>query len=87
MGHRRYNNLETEQKIFVIQGLSRPLLGRPAIEALAIVSVVEPIMTQEKVAEKFPQLFQGLEKLKDNFYSIKIQSNSQPYALTMPRCV
>ena len=86
MGHLRYNNLETEQKIFVIQGLSRPLLGRPAIEALAIVSVVEPIMTLEKIAEKFPQLFQGLGKLKDN-YSIKLQSNSQPYALTMPRRV
>ena len=86
MGHLRYNNLETEQKIFVIQGLSRPLLGRPAIEALAIVSVVEPIMTLEKVSEKFPQLFQGLGKLTDN-YSIKLQSNSEPYALTTPRRV
>ena len=86
MGHLRYNNLETEQKIFVIQGLSRPLLGRPAIEALAIVSVVEPIMTLERVSEKFPQLFQGLGKLTDN-YSIKLQSNSQPYALTTPRRV
>ena len=85
-GHLRYNDLETEQKIFVVQGLSKPLLGRPAIEALAIVSMVEPIMTLAKVAEAFPQLFQGLGKLKDN-YTIKLQNNCQPYALTTPRRV
>ena len=66
VGHLRYNSLETEQKIFVIQGLSRPLLGRPAIKALSIVSVVEPIMSLDSVTEKFPRHFQGLGKLKDN---------------------
>ena len=81
-----YNDLETEQKIFVVQGLSKPLLGRPAIEALAIVSMVEPIMTLAKVAEAFPLLFQGLGKLKDN-YTIKLQNNCQPYVLTTPRRV
>ena len=85
-GHLRYNDLETEQKIFVVQGLSKPLLGRPVIEALAIVSMVEPIMTLAKVAEAFPLLFQGLGKLKDN-YTIKLQNNCQPYALTTPRRV
>ena len=66
MSHLRYNNLEIEQKIFVIQGLNRPLLGLPAIETLAIVSMVEPIMILEKVAEIFPCLFQSLVKMKDN---------------------
>ena len=69
----------------MIQGLSRPLLGRPAIEALAIVSIVAPV-TLNTVSEKFPQLFEGLGKLKDN-YSIKLQSNCQPYALATPRRV
>ena len=50
MGHLRYNNLKIEQKIFVIQGLSRPLLGLPAFETLAIFTMVEPIMTIEKVS-------------------------------------
>ena len=59
VGNLRYNNFETEQNIFVIQGLSRPLLGRPAIEALAIVSVVEPILTLDNVVGKFPRLFEG----------------------------
>ena len=45
VGHLRYNSLEIEQTIFVIQGLNRPLLGHPAIEALSIVSEVEPIMS------------------------------------------
>ena len=53
VGHLRYNSLETEQTIFVIQGLSRPLLGHPAIEALSIVSEVEPIMSFDCVTEKF----------------------------------
>ena len=30
VGRLRYNNVETEQNIFVIQGLSRPLLGTPS---------------------------------------------------------
>ena len=86
VGNLRYNNFETEQNIFVIQGLSRPLLGCPAIEALAIVSVLEPILTLDNVVEKFPRLFEGLGKLKDN-YSIKLQNNCQAYALTTPRRV
>ena len=65
MGHLRYNNLKIEQKIIVIQGLSRPLLGLPAIGTLAIVSMVEPIMTLKKAVEIFPY-FQNLVKLKDN---------------------
>ena len=84
VGVLQYNNLQTEQNIFVIKGLSKPLLGRPAIEALALFSVVEPIMTLNSVVNKFPQLFQGLGKLKDN-YSIKLHNDCQPYALTTPR--
>ena len=37
----QYNNLQTEQNIFVIKGLRKSLLGCPAIEALALFSVVE----------------------------------------------
>ena len=86
VGHLRYNDVETEEPIFVIQGLSRPLLGCPAIEALSLVSVVEPIMSLDNVTEKFPRLFQGLGKLKDN-YTAKLQNNCQPHALTIPRWV
>ena len=86
VGLLQYNNLQTEQTIFVIKGLSKPLLGRPAIEALALVSMVEPIMTLNSVVNKFPQLFQGLGKLKDN-YCIKLHNDCQPYALTTPRRV
>jgi len=70
----------------VIKGLSKPLLGHPAIEALAFVSMVEPIMMLNSVFNKFPQLFQGLGKLKDN-YCIKLHNDCQPYALTTPRRV
>ena len=87
VGHFKHKEIETKQEIFVVRGLSKPLLGRPAIEALAIVSLVEPVTVQSNsIIQKFPKLFQGLGKLKDN-YCIKLQSDAQPYALTTPRRV
>ena len=73
VGLLQYNNLQTEQNIFVIKGLSKPLLGCPAIAAIALVSVVKPIMMLNSVINKFPQLFQGLGKLKD-----KITASNYP---------
>ena len=54
MGHFRYNNVETEQKKYIIQGHSGSLLGHSTIEALAIVSMVKSFMTLEEVDEKIP---------------------------------
>ena len=84
-GYLRHNDTETKQEIFVVHGLSKPLLGRPAIEAMSIVLLVEPVtLQQNSIIQKFPRVFQGLGRLKDS-YSIKLHSNSQPYALTTPR--
>ena len=84
-GHLRHNSVETKQEIFVVRGLSKPLLGRPAIEALAMVLLVEPLTLQENcIIQKFPKVFQGLGRLKDS-YRIKLQNSCQPYALTTPR--
>ena len=38
-----YQDKEIYQDIFVVQGLAKPLLGRPAIDALQMVSMVEPV--------------------------------------------
>ena len=77
------NNVELEQEIFVVEGLDKPLLRRPAIEGLKIVS---PVQAEESVVQKFPKLFQGLGRLKDN-YTIKLRENAEPYALNTPRRV
>ena len=70
VGHLTYSNSETKQNISVIQGLSKPLLGLPAIEALSIVSVVEPIMIVDSIAQKFPKLFQCLGSSKIITYQV-----------------
>ena len=84
--HLKRNNVELEQEIFVVKGLDKPLLGRPAIEGLKIVSLVGPVQAEESVVQKFPKLFQGLGRLKDN-YTIKLRENAEPYALNTPRRV
>ena len=75
----------TQQEIYVIRGLRKALLGRPAIEALQVVQQVEPIQASI-VTKKFPELFQGLGRLKDN-YRIQLLNEAKPFALTTPRRV
>ena len=84
----QYNDKEIYQDIFVVKGLTKPLLGRPAIDALQLVSMIEPISTQPHPAiQGFPKLFQGLGKLQGRPYSISLRSDAQPYALCTPRRV
>ncbi len=84
-GTMKRNGKELQNEIYVVSGLRKPLLGRPAIEALGIVSLVEPVL-EGNIAKQFPKLFQGLGKLEDN-YTIKLCDDSQPFALTTPRRV
>ena len=69
----------------MIHGLRRALLGKPAIEALRVVTLVEPIL-KEEVEKEFQDLFEGLGRLQDN-YQIKLRDDAQPFALTTPRRV
>ena len=75
----------TKQNVYVVQDLNRALLGLPAIEALQVVSFVEPVQVSE-LFTLFPNLFTGLGKLKDN-YQIKLTSDAKPYTLQAPRRV
>ena len=43
-GYLTYQDKEIYQDNFVVQGLAKPLLGYSAIDALDIVSLVEPVM-------------------------------------------
>ena len=73
----------TQQEIYVIRGLRKALLGRPAIEALQVVQQVQPVQASN-IVKNFPELFQGLGRLKDN-YKIQLLSEAKPFALTTPR--
>ena len=75
----------TQQEIYVIRGLRKALLGRPAIEALQVVQQVQSVQASS-IVKDFPELFQGLGRLKDN-YKIQLLSEAKPFALTTPRRV
>ena len=82
-GRLNRNDTEVKQDIFVIHGLQKALLGRPAIECLKIVSQVEQVQTTDTI-DRFPQLFSGLGRLKER-YKIKLRSDAKPFALSTPR--
>lgn len=96
-----WKNKIIRSDIFVIKNLEEPLLGKPAIENLGIITRIDAISKPEiileskdvyyvedklNVEEEYPQLFKGLGKLKGE-YNICIKPNSKPYAITCPRRV
>ena len=80
------------QDIYVVRNLNQALLGRPAIEALKILSkgnlssVVEQSEELAKYKKEFPKLFSGLGKL-EGAYRIDLKEDAKPYAITTPRNV
>ena len=75
----------TVQDLYVIRGLAKPLLGRPAIESLKLVEVVGEVRSsQPNYQEKYRSLFTGLGKF-EQAYDIKLKDNAKPYVLTVPR--
>ena len=75
----------TLQEMYVVEKLHKPLLGRPAIEALGLLARVRSVK-QEKPIECFPQLFQGLGRLQGE-YSIQLKEGAVQFAQTAPRRV
>ena len=67
----------------MVKGLRKPLLGRPAIKGLGVVSQIEQVHTKD-IVNGFSHLFRGLGRLKDN-YTIKLSKDAQPFSLTTPR--
>ena len=80
-----HNDTRSKQWIYVMRGLKKPLLGKPGIEALKLLKIVQPVH-QEPITTDFQDLFEGLGKLQDN-YHIKLKPDAQPYALTTSRRV
>ncbi|MCY3930012.1 MAG: RNase H-like domain-containing protein, partial [Acidobacteria bacterium] len=79
---------ETEETVYVVRSLRRPLLGRPAIESLRLVKRVNTVvsMTSSDIKHRFSKLFTGLGRLQGN-YHICLKPGAKPYSLTTPRRV
>ena len=63
-GKLSYNNTESCEEIFVIQGLKTPLVGRPAISSL-----------NTRITKRFPELFEGLGQMTGE-YHINLQPHT-----------
>lgn len=72
----------SDQMIYVVKDCTTPLLGKPAIEALDIVRIVNNV----QVESKHPKLFSGLGVMEGK-YDIKLSENYTPYAVNAPRKV
>ena len=75
-----------EEEIFVVRRLSKPLLGRPAIESLDLLRHVNTIESKENLKKQYPKLFSELGKLESE-YRIQLRADSTPFALITPRRV
>ena len=80
-------NATALQDIYVVKGLQKALLGRPAIEALGVAVRVDQILDNKATVKgKFPQLFHGLGCMR-GAYQIQLKDHAVPFALTVPRRV
>ena len=77
----------SDTRAYVVQGLHRPLLRRPAIESLNLVGQVEPVLTQkDAIVQKFPHLFQGVGCMEGT-YNVTLKEGAMAFSLTTPRRV
>lgn len=70
------NKAKTQQELYIVQNLQRALLGRPTIEALRVVTRIEPI-SETDIVNRFPEVFKGLGKVEGS-YEIKLKKEATP---------
>eukprot|EP00731_Ephydatia_muelleri_P034154 Em0049g1a len=82
-----YRNATVVEEVYVVPGLHTPLLGRPAIESLGLITRIASIgLTGDQIPLQYPNLFKGLGKLKGE-YTIRLREGACPFALMTPRRV
>lgn len=76
------------EAIYVVKGLTQPLLGLSACEDLGLVKRINQVGSQTNInpEEEFATLFIGLGTINEP-YDIKLQDNAIPFALHTPRRV
>lgn len=81
-----YQTNRSTQNVYVVRGLQRPLLGRPAIKALNTLRRLYEIESVVDVCREFPKFFKGLG-LFPGEYRICLKEGAIPFALSTPRRV
>ncbi|XP_037515497.1 uncharacterized protein K02A2.6-like [Rhipicephalus sanguineus] len=78
----RWQGKTSCQRLYVIQSLTVPLLGLPALQALKVVKFLDELKTPK--ATLHAELFKGLGTLKDE-YVIQLKPDAVPFSLSVPR--
>ena len=77
------------ERIYIVKGLDRCLLGRPAITKLDLLEFKHPndnlseVITLETVKSKYPSLFRELGEMSGE-YHVTLKEGAKPYALSVP---
>ena len=80
------------ERISVVKGLDRCLLGRPAITKLDLLEFkhrnasLSEVITLETIKSKYPNLFRELGEMSGE-YHVTLKEGAKPYALSVPRRV
>ena len=80
------------ERIYVVKGLDRCQLGRPAITKLDLLEFKHPnaslseVIILETVKLKYPNLFRELGEMSGK-YCVTLKEGAKPYALSVPRRV
>ena len=80
MGQVQYGGMTTKQSCYVVTDLSKPLLGRPAIEQLNLLARVQEIQETPSPIHNYLKLFTGLGKLPGH-YHIKLKEGDKSNSL------
>ena len=83
------NHKSVDNEVFVVKGLQRPLLSRQVSQSLNLINKIDAINKKDyrtDIVEQYPKLFKGLGEIEGE-YEIKLNENSKPFALTVPRKV
>ena len=87
----RKDTQEVEEDIYVVRELTKPRLGRQAIEQHGLIRRIATVdklgqNPVEHYKQQFPSLFRGLGKLEGE-YTIQLQDGAKPFVLSTPRRV
>ena len=83
------NHKSVDNEVFVVKGLQRQLLSRQVSQSLNLINKIDAINKKDyrtDIVEQYPKLFKGLGEIEGE-YEIKLNQNSKPFALTVPRKV
>ena len=74
-----------QDTVYVVKRLTSPLLGRPAIERMGLVSRVDRVTEgMSNFPSSYPKLFSGLGLLSSP-YHIRLREDARLYALSTPQ--